>query len=223
MEETSQSRQEDDLVRVFIQARMSSNRFPGKVLAPFHGRPLIAQVVHRVSEALPLEQITVLTSLEESDDPLALYVAGLGCGVFRGPLADVFSRFQLCLREYPCDWFIRISADSPLMDSRILSRALEYRQRTDLDLVTNVFPRTYPKGHSCEMVRSSIFAALDAGQLTPEEKEHVTKVFYAHSEQYNILNFESGQDVVSDEGLAIDTLEDYYRLQKKAAAGQEGV
>ena len=32
-------------VRGFIQARMSSARFPGKVLAPFRGRPVIAWVI----------------------------------------------------------------------------------------------------------------------------------------------------------------------------------
>ena len=40
------------MVRVFIQARMNSKRFPVKVLAPFKGRPLITQVIGRITQAL---------------------------------------------------------------------------------------------------------------------------------------------------------------------------
>jgi spore coat polysaccharide biosynthesis protein SpsF len=67
------------LVRVFVQARMSSRRFPGKVLAPFHGRPIIRHVLDRVARALPEVPRTVVTSVEASDDPLAAYLEALGC------------------------------------------------------------------------------------------------------------------------------------------------
>jgi spore coat polysaccharide biosynthesis protein SpsF len=40
-------------IHVFIQARMSSRRFPGKVLAPFRGHPIIWHVLERVAQALP--------------------------------------------------------------------------------------------------------------------------------------------------------------------------
>jgi len=39
-------------VCVFVQARMSSSRFPGKVLAPLFGRPLIQHVLAGVRQAL---------------------------------------------------------------------------------------------------------------------------------------------------------------------------
>ncbi|MEC7654505.1 MAG: HEAT repeat domain-containing protein [Bacteroidota bacterium] len=41
------------MVRVFIQARMSSKRFPGKVLAPFNGIPLLTCVIERVNRVIP--------------------------------------------------------------------------------------------------------------------------------------------------------------------------
>src|ERR1700690_261368 len=97
-------------IKVFIQARMSSSRFPGKVLAPVNGKPMIARVIRCVAGSFGSDSIVVATSDETSDDPLASYIESLDVKVFRGPLENVFERFRLCLNTNPCDWFFRISA-----------------------------------------------------------------------------------------------------------------
>ncbi len=203
----------DQTVCVFIQARMSSARFPGKVLAPLGGKPVIAHVIERVGEAVRPQQIVVATSDNASDDPLALYVRSLGIQVFRGPLENVFLRFQLCLREHPCRWFFRVSADSPLLDAALFGRMLEHREREDIDLVTNIFPRTFPKGRSLEMIRAKTFAAIDPSPLSLKEQEHVTPVYYRHPERFNIINIASSDPGEEGTSLAVDTREDLARLE----------
>jgi spore coat polysaccharide biosynthesis protein SpsF len=199
-------------VRVFIQARMSSARFPGKVLAPFDGRPMIAHVVSRVARALPLELITVATSTHPTDDPLACYLEHQGVSVHRGSLDDVFGRFQSCLREFPCTWFFRISADSPLLDPGLLERMLTLGDRSVLDLVTNVQKRTFPKGQSVELIRSERFGTIDPAGLSPEEKEHVTQYYYRHPGEFAILNVESDDASQGRLSYVVDTLDDHQRL-----------
>ncbi len=193
---------------------MRSKRFPGKVLAPFAGRPIIAHVIERVAAAVPRDQITVATSTEQSDDPLACYVQQLGVSVYRGSLNDVFGRFQLCLREYPCAWFFRICADSPLLDSTMLQTMLAYSERTDVDLVTNIYLRTFPKGQSVEMLNSKTFAAIDSGRLSLDDKEHVTKFYYDHPSEFRIFNIESSHPELANTSLVVDTLEDLRRLEE---------
>jgi spore coat polysaccharide biosynthesis protein SpsF (cytidylyltransferase family) len=203
-------------VRVFVQARMSSKRFPGKVLAKLNGLPVLGHVVNSVADVLPKKAIVVVTSTDATDDPLAKYVESLSVPVFRGPLNNVVQRFQMCLKQYPCDWLFRICADSPLIDSGLISNALQYVDRQDVDVVTNVFPRTFPKGQSIEMIRSALLAGIDADRLTPEEQEHVTKHFYLYPGQFRIMNFESEEDL-SDMGLTVDTPEDLDRLSRMFA------
>jgi hypothetical protein len=100
-------------VRAFVQARMSSRRFPGKVLAPYRGWPVIRHVMAAVTEAFgDRVPLTVLTSVEPSDDPLVAYLEHLGVDVFRGPLDDVFERFRQCLCGRPCAWMLRLNADT---------------------------------------------------------------------------------------------------------------
>lgn len=194
---------------------MSSTRFPGKVLAPFRDRPLIAHLLKRVSQALPPSQVVVATSREPADDPVASYVREIGFPVFRGPLDNVVRRFQLCLQEHPCTWFFRICADSPLLQPDLLRILMAHCHRLDLDLVTNVHPRTFPKGQSVEMLRAATFAALDSDRLTLEEQEHVTKYYYNHSGRFNLLNVASGNAALANKSFVIDTIADLRRLEKQ--------
>jgi spore coat polysaccharide biosynthesis protein SpsF len=202
------------LVRAFIQARMSSARFPGKVLAPLNGRPVIAHVISQATQIIPIDYITVATSEAESDDPLATYVQSLGVPVFRGALDSVFERFQSCLSEFPCDWFFRICADSPLLNVSLLGSMLVYAGRPDIDLVTNVQVRTFPKGHSGEMLNAATFAQIDPMELLVDEKEHVTAVYYRHPERFSILNIEAASPEQATESFAVDTLQDLERLER---------
>jgi spore coat polysaccharide biosynthesis protein SpsF len=206
------------MVRAIIQARMSSVRFPGKVLAPVGGKPLVDHIIERVRRAVAAERIVVATSNQRSDDPLAAHVAARGIAVFRGPLEDVFQRFRLCVQEYPCDWFYRICADSPLYNEQLL-RSFLMHTGPHVDLVTNVFPRTFPRGHSVELLRTETFSLLDSEKLDANEKEHITKFYYNHPERFTIINVESGNPGLSSLNYCIDTLEDLRRLEMQEMAG----
>lgn len=200
------------MLRAFVQARMSSSRFPGKVLAPCAGKPLVDHVLGRVAEVVPRQRITVATSAEHSDDPLARYLAVEGISVFRGELDDVFGRFQACLARNPCEWFFRVCCDSPLLDVQLMRRALE--ERGDCDLVTNVLVRTYPKGQTVELLRAETFAAIDPAPLSAEQREHLTRIYYDQPDRFRIRSLESSDRVLAALGLAVDTLDDLRRVER---------
>lgn len=198
---------------------MSSRRFPGKVLAPLSGRPVVAHVLASVAKVVPARLIVVATSAEASDDPLAAYVRALGIQVFRGPLDDVVERFRRCLTRHPCDWFFRICADSPLLDPRIMAAMVPLSGRPDVDIVTNVHPRTFPKGQSAELLRSGTFRRVAARRLTRHEREHVTPVYYGRPRSFGILNVASGRPSWSAARMDISTPEDLGRLERLYPGG----
>ena len=74
-----------------VQARMSSTRLPGKVLAEIEGRPLLAILLTRLSFAKHLDEIIVATSNLESDDAISDLVTSMGIQVYRGSIDDVRS------------------------------------------------------------------------------------------------------------------------------------
>jgi len=200
-------------LRAFIQARMSSRRFPGKVLAPFRGAPLIHAVIHAVEQALPAVPIVVATSLHTSDDPLAAYVASLEVPVFRGALDRVFDRYLACAATYPCRWILRVNADSPLLGAAPLHAVTAHLGDPTLDLVTTTFPRTFPRGQNAELIRVGAMRSIDVAKMSPDDQEHVTQFFYRNPSRFRILNVESGDPSLAALSLAVDTLDDLRRLE----------
>jgi spore coat polysaccharide biosynthesis protein SpsF len=202
-------------VRVFVQARMSSRRFPGKVLAPFRGQPIIKHVLETVRRALSAAPTVVATSLEPSDDPLVAYLGQLQTPCFRGPLDDVLGRFRACLAEYPCAFVLRICADSPLLDEDMLRQVVE-AEREHVDLVTTTLERTFPRGSNAELIRATTLTSLPESELTAHDREHVTPFIHRHPERFRILNVQSGDPGRAALSVAVDTIEDLNALEGRS-------
>lgn len=191
---------------------MSSARFPGKVLAPFKGKPLILQVLKNLQRYFSDDQIIILTSNHSSDDPLCAYLEKLGVKYFRDSLDDVFLRYKKALHALPCSWFMRICADSPLICGETAKYFSTFCQ-DGVDILTNVKLRTFPRGNSIEIINTDTFLKLDSSQLSPGQKEHVTSFFYDNFNLYKIINFNLRNKDLSNETLAVDTLEDLRRIE----------
>ena len=50
---------------------------------------------------------------------------------------------------------MRISADSPLIDHQIINKIINiYMKNKNYDLITNIFPKTFPSGQSVEIIKT---------------------------------------------------------------------
>ena len=93
---------------------------------------------------------------------------------------------------------------------------MQARLERAYDVVTTVFPRTFPKGQNVEAIRTSALLALRDAELTDDDREHVTAFFYRHPDRFLIRNVESGDPSPGDRSVAVDTLEDLRRLEQLA-------
>ncbi len=177
-----------------VQARMDSNRLPGKVLRVAGGKPLLQYLLEGLRRCGGLQRIIVATSTEPADDRVAAFCDQIGVACFRGSLQRVADRFLMLLDVYPCDGFVRANGDSPLLDHRLVTQGLSLFENRDYDLVTNVWPRTFPRGQSVEIVRTDTFRAACRQMTQPEDQEHVTRFFYRRPGGFRIHNFESRRD-----------------------------
>ena len=191
---------------------MSSNRFPGKILAPFKDKPMIKHLIDNVSLISNKNKVVVLTTTEETDDPLVAYLQQIGCAYFRGSLNNVFERFQECIKIYPCDYFVRVCADSPFLNKNLIEFLLSYVKDFKYDVISNVFTRTFPKGQSVEIVKSSTFLKIKKKQLTVNECEHVLPYFYSNPQEFKTLFFNSVENL-GNINMCVDTIEDYKLLE----------
>src|SRR5690606_25842088 len=68
-----------------VLCRMGSSRFPGKVLTPVLGRPLLKVVVDRLRLVPALrDNIVIATTRHAADDAIASFAEREGVGLFRG-------------------------------------------------------------------------------------------------------------------------------------------
>lgn len=196
-----------------IQARMSSQRLPGKVLREVLGEPLLRYLVDRVICCKEIDMLALATSTDQSDDILVDFAETINLAYHRGPLKNVAQRMLDAAKFFQADAFVRISGDSPLIDSSLVDRLVTiFRQNPEVDLVTNVQARTFPKGQSVEVVPVSTLNHLVDMGLTEDESEHVTKAIYNATKDFRIVNVVHDH-LLGDMQLSVDTEHDINRFQ----------
>jgi spore coat polysaccharide biosynthesis protein SpsF len=87
-----------------------------------------------------------------------------------------------------------------------------------VDVVTTIFPRTFPSGQNTELIRTEALRAIDMTALTDHDREHVTPCFYRHPERFGIVNVSSGSPSLAALSFAVDSPEDLHRLEASADA-----
>jgi spore coat polysaccharide biosynthesis protein SpsF len=186
------------MILAVLQARMSSTRLPGKVMADLAGAPMILRQIERLQRARRLDRIGVATSTDPSDDGLAAMLAVHDVPVHRGPLDDVLARYDGALHAFgPADTLVRLTADCPLADPQVIDATVALLVERGLDYAANTpAHRTYPKGLDVEVMRADCLSRAAREAKDPYEREHVTPYLYRHPETF-------AQDFISqaqDEG-----------------------
>tara|TARA_B100000902_G_C27309089_1_gene917281 strand:- start:2389 stop:3018 length:630 start_codon:yes stop_codon:yes gene_type:complete len=193
---------------------MTSNRFPGKVLSPFLGKPLIDHIIEKIKKTRFYSTIILATTDDKADDPLSIYAKHLGLKVVRGSQNDVVERYALVLDNYNCDAFFRVCGDSPLLLPHLFDYAVSIYENNPCDLITNVFPRTFPAGMSVELFKTETFIKTKKKIINQDEKEHLSKYFYRNSKNFLIHNIECASSIDMDFKLAVDELSDLKKIEK---------
>lgn len=195
------------LPTAIVQARMSSQRLPGKSLYLIAGRPMLSYLVERLRRCQRLADVVVATSTMSDDDAIARFCGDFGVKCHRGPLDDVLGRFLEVIEAQALTAVVRVNGDSPLLDPALVDRAVELFEVGAYDLVTNVAPRSFPRGQSVEVISADALRRLDATDIVPDEREHVTLWFYRHPQHCAMRNFAAERDMRGIQ-LSVDTPED---------------
>ena len=196
-----------------IQARFSSKRLPGKVLKKIGGVTILERVVNQVKKSKYITKVIIATSTHHSDKKIINFCNKNKINCISGPLNNVFKRFYSVIIKEQSNSFVRISADSPLLDFSLIDKAVFLYKKKKYEIVTNVFPRTFPKGHSVEVINSKILLNSSSKIKKKKHKEHLTSYFYDHYKNYRIKNFYNKSDK-SYINLSVDNFNDFKRVEK---------
>lgn len=191
-----------------VQARMTSTRFPGKVLAPLAGKPMVLRQLERIQRARTLDAVVVATSSDPSDDELAAVIERAGVPVVRGSLDDVLARFIAAIDVFGPDTVVRLTADCPLTSPAVIDLVVNAFRASDADYTSNTMTPTYPDGLDVEVVKAAVLREVASIATDPAEREHVTLGVYRRHDHYRIENVTAERDL-SSLRWTVDTPDDY--------------
>lgn len=177
-----------------IQARMASTRLPGKVMVDLGGKALLEQVVNRARQAQRVNQVVVATTDQPADDAVAHFCAGAGIPFFRGSENDVLDRFYQTARHFGADVVVRLTADCPLLDPKVIDLVIDAFVKVNGDYTSNTLQPTYPDGLDTEVFRFSALEKAWNEATLKSEREHVTPYLYKHPELFKLANVANDVD-----------------------------
>ncbi len=189
---------------IVLQARMSSTRCPGKVLADLAGRPLLHYCLERLLAA-DAGQVVLATSTGAEDDAVAESARQMGVRVVRGPLDDVLARYALAVEGWHGPWTIRATADNPAVDIGAPARVLQHLSRgADYVVETGL-----PVGGAVEGVRTEVLRRAAQLAIDPYEREHVTPYVHRRPEEFVVVHPSAPPSLCRpDLRLTVDTPDD---------------
>ena len=202
---------------IFIQARISSRRLPGKVLKHIDNYSILEILINRLKKlSLP---IYVLTSEEEDDKKILDHLKSINqTNIICGDLLNVRERFMKAINLVNCDYFFRVTADNPFTSISLMNSILSVLRLNNygFDYLTN------NKKYILEGIKAELVSSLSLKKdidLNPKDKfsiEHVTWNIARKNKNIKIIDdliFEDLDNKIAkkllQKTMTIDTNEEY--------------
>lgn len=196
------------MIAAIIQARSNSTRLPGKVLLKVRGRTLLEILIARLKLSKKIERIIVATTTNTNDKVIGQIAKKMNASVFYGDEQDVLGRFMQAVNKFKVDTVIRVTADSPLLDPKIVDQVLGSYLANKVDYASNVHPPTYPDGMDVEVFSKDALALANRSAKLLSEREHVTPYFYKNPKIFKIFNLRNSKNLFKIR-LTVDDKKDF--------------
>lgn len=190
-----------------VQARMGSERLPGKVLTDLGGSTVLERCLNRATRSHHLSELLVATTKLPEDDAIekAAYQHGLAC--YRGSAQDLLDRYYQAACQHGADVIVRLTADNPLIDPEVIDMVIVRYLDGDVDYVCNRQPRTFPLGLDVEVFSMQALQTAWSRDTRPDWREHVTPYIIFHDQLFQRAVVRSNEDY-SYLRWTVDTAED---------------
>lgn len=193
-----------------VQARMSSQRLPGKVLADLGGRPVLGLLLDRLARATELDAIIVATSDDPSDDPIVDFCERRQISVHRGPLMDVLKRYRQAADRAEAEVIVRVTGDCPLIDPDVVDALVRFAAEHGFRYAG--LGGEFPHGLDCEIFSQEALHEADGRATDAYEREHVTPYMKNRPHEFPTRPFEPIRGML-EERWTLDYEEDLLLLR----------
>ena len=199
-------------VLAIIQARYNSTRFPGKVINKINHKTVLEILIKRLSRSKYISKTIVACSKNANDKAILNICRKLSVNYFVGSENDVLDRFYKAAKKYRGVNIVRITADCPLLDYKIVDEVISNFFLKEVDYASNIHPPTFPDGLDVEVFKFSALKEAHIKTRESAEREHVTP-FIINSKKFKKFNLKNDKDY-SFLRLTLDEKEDLFLIKK---------
>lgn len=204
-------------VGVIVQARMGSERLPGKILELIKEKPMLWHVVERIKAAKSIDQIVIATTKNPKDNVVEDLAKKEGWAFYRGSEENVLDRYYQAAEKFKIGIIVRVTGDCPLIAPEIIDACVENFKNENCDFISNFKndASAFPRGLDVRVF--SFFALKKANENAKEhyEKEHVTPYIENINNGFKIGNIlHPKPEYCADFRLTVDYPEDLDLIRK---------
>ena len=161
---------------IIVQARMASTRLPGKVMKKIVGIPIIGIILKRLKKTKEADKVIVATSKNKENIPLLKYLKRIKATYFCGSENDVVNRFYRAANKYKAKIIVRITADCPLVDVKIVDSFIEKFKKNKPDYLSNALANRaliwrYPDGMDVEVFSYELLKKVETKATKFQRRE----------------------------------------------------
>lgn len=204
-----------------IQARMGSNRLPGKVLKSILGRPMLWRIVERVRATPSIAEVVVAVPDNPANEVLRRFCADNQIALFAGSETDVLDRYYRAAQHSKADPIIRITADCPMADPKLIEQLIQTYGCGPYDhigVASGAGAQLRPEGRFPDGLDAECFgfSALERAwheATDPRDREHVTRYIWNNKETFHCGEL-TADHVYPKLRLTVDHPEDFELVTK---------
>ncbi|MGA2418075.1 MAG: glycosyltransferase family protein [Candidatus Staskawiczbacteria bacterium] len=200
------------MIGIIIQARMGSTRLPGKVIRKIEGKTVLGHVIERLKRIEGVK-IILATTVKKEDDVLEKIAKNCKIPVFRGLEDDVLDRYYQAAKSFGIDPIVRITADCPVLDTKVAEKVIDFYLINNFDYVSNIHPVSYPDGLDVEVFSFKVLEKSWKKAKLKSEREHVTSYILKNPRIFKTGNVANNKDYSSFR-LTLDEKEDLILIRK---------
>ncbi len=194
-----------------IQARLTSSRFPNKIIQKINNKTLIELLINRLEKSKYLDKI-VLAVPKNKKNKLLSDKLKKQVKIFSGSENDVLDRYFKAAKKFKADTIVRICGDCPFIDPKVVDKIVNFYQKNDFDYVSNTIKPTYPDGLDVEVFNFATLKTTWIKARSNTDREHVTQ-FIISNKKFKKKNL-SYKENLSNLRLTVDEKIDLKQIKQ---------
>ena len=200
-------------VAIFLAARSGSKRLPNKHFLKINlNLRIIDLCILRLKKTKLVNKIFLCTTKKKEDDKFKVICKLHKIKLFRGSTNNVAKRIIDCAKKNTIKTIIRITADCPIIDAKLIDDCIKLHFNKKSDYTSNTLKLSFPDGLDVEVINLDKLIMSQKIFKSKYNKEHVTS-FIKSSKLFKKYNYKNIKNY-SNRRWTLDNLKDYSFLKK---------